>query len=83
MTTPEKTVEQRIQDAVVRALGIRVTDASTSLRMGATPGWDSMGHMMVVMEIEKEFQTSFPPYRLPELIDIPSITKALQNGQPR
>lgn len=47
--------------------------------MGATPGWDSMGHMMVVMEVEKEFQTSFPPFRLPELTDVPSIARAVQD----
>jgi acyl carrier protein len=46
--------------------------------MGSTPGWDSMGHMSVVMEIEKEFNVRFPPYRLPELVDVPSIAKTLQ-----
>ena len=75
----EKTIEQRVQDAVSRALGIRAADQSMILRMGATPGWDSMGHMMVVMEVEKEFQTSFPPFRLPELTDVPSIARAVQD----
>lgn len=75
----EKTIEQRVQDAVSRALGIRAADQTMTLRMGATPGWDSMGHMMVVMEVEKEFQTSFPPFRLPELTDVPSIARAVQD----
>jgi acyl carrier protein len=79
--TSENTTEQRVENAVTRALGIRARDMSTPLRMGSTPGWDSMGHMMVVMELEKEFQTSFPPYRLPELIDVPSIAKAVQNSK--
>lgn len=82
MTTPsDRTIEQRIQDAIVRALEIRTVDPSTPLRMGSTPGWDSMGHMAVVMELEKDFQVSFPPYRLPELVDIPSIAKAVQDSQ--
>src|SRR5882672_10648429 len=72
-TSQNKTIEQRIQDVLVRALGARSADKSAPPRMGSTPGWDSMGHMMVVMELEKEFQTSFPPYRLPELVDVPSI----------
>ena len=79
----EKTVDQRVRNAVMRALGIRVADTATPLRMGSTPGWDSMGHMMVVLELEKEFQTRFPSYRLPELVDVPSIAKAVQDPQPR
>jgi acyl carrier protein len=78
-TSPDRTIEQRIQDAVIRALGIPLADPSTPLQMGSTPGWDSIGHMTVVMELENEFQTSFPTYRLPELIDIPSILKVLQS----
>ena len=74
----EKTIEQRVEDAVARALGIRVADPSAPLRMGSTPGWDSMGHMIVVTEIEKEFHTVFPAYRLPELLDVPSIAAAVR-----
>jgi acyl carrier protein len=75
----DKTIEGRVQSAIARALGLKSLDATTPLRMGSTPGWDSMGHMTVVMELEREFKTTFPPYRLPELIDIPSIASAVQN----
>jgi acyl carrier protein len=78
MTQSEGTAEQRIQQTIVRALGISKYDPSLPLRMGSTPGWDSMGHMMVVMELEKQFNVRFPPYRLPELLDIPSIAKILE-----
>ena len=77
----ERTIEQRVQEAVSRALGIRAADAAATLRMGATPGWDSMGHMTVVMEIEKEFHTAFPPFRLPELTDVASIARAVKDLQ--
>ena len=79
MTTSEQNMEQRIKDAVARALGAQAVEMSTSLGMGSTSGWDSMGHMSVVMELEREFQTTFPPYRLPELVDVPSIAKAIRN----
>jgi len=78
-TSSDRTIEQRIQDTIIRALGIRIVDKSIPLQMGSTPDWDSMGHMTVVMALETEFQTTFPSYRLPELIDIPSIVKALQS----
>ena len=77
-TSPDKTTEQRIEEAIVRALKIPAPDPSTPLRMGSTPGWDSMGHMMVVMELEKEFGARFPPFVLPQLLDVPSIVQALR-----
>lgn len=78
--SPDRTIEQRIQEAIVRALGISMADSSVPLRMGSTPGWDSMGHMTVVMELEKEFGARFPPYLLPELIDVPAIVKTLRSS---
>jgi acyl carrier protein len=84
MAGSEKTNEQRIQEAIVRALRIPAPGPGMTLRMGSTPGWDSMGHMTVVMELEKEFNVRFPPYQLPELVDVASIAKTLQaSGQPQ
>jgi acyl carrier protein len=80
-TLPERTLEARIRDAVVRALRIDTADAAMPLEMGSTPGWDSLGHMAVVMEVETEFQTQFPSYRLPELLNVASIAHALRETQ--
>jgi acyl carrier protein len=80
MSSSEKTAEQRIRETIVRALGTAPPDSSTPLRMGSSPGWDSMGHMTVVMELEKEFKVRFPPYRLPEMVDIPSIVNTLRSS---
>jgi acyl carrier protein len=76
-----KTIEERIQDTIVRALGIPSPDASIPLRMGSTPGWDSMGHMQVVMDLEREFKVRFPPYKLPNLVDVSSIASTLRNSK--
>jgi acyl carrier protein len=74
-------LETRIAAAIARALGIP-GDGATPLAMGATPGWDSIGHMTVVMELEAEFATSFPAYRLPDLVDVPSIARVLRESPP-
>ena len=74
-TYTETSIEQRIQAAVCRAL--RISDPPAALRMGSTPGWDSMGHMTVVLELEREFNTRFPPYQLPHLVDVASIVNTL------
>lgn len=78
-TSPENIKESKIVSAVTRALRIS-SETPGPLRMGSTPGWDSMGHMSVVMELEKEFNVRFPPYALPQLVDVPSIMKMLQGS---
>ena len=39
------------------------------------PGWDSLGHMRLVVELEEEFGVSFPAYLLPEILDLDSIVR--------
>lgn len=74
-------IELRIAETISRALGLPPAAAPAPLRMGSTPGWDSMGHMAVVLELEREFGKSFPSYRLPDLVDVPSIAKAIQESE--
>ena len=75
----DKSLEVRVRDVVARALNLSAA-GQDDLRMGSTLGWDSAGHMMVVMELEKEFGVSFPAYRLPDLTDLPSIVGALHDA---
>jgi acyl carrier protein len=73
----EVPVDERVRAAIARALGLPDTASPGPLALGVTPGWDSMGHMTVVMEIETEFGASFPAHRLPELTDVDAIVRAL------
>lgn len=73
--TSEATLETRVRNAIARALGLQST-SSLPLLMGVTPGWDSMGHMRVVLEIEQELGITFPTYVLPRLLDVPAILRA-------
>ncbi len=73
-------LEDRIRRVIVRALGARPDVAAQPLALGATPGWDSIGHMNVVIELEAEFGASFPAYQLPELADVSSIARILRES---
>jgi acyl carrier protein len=55
-----------------------VTDGS-SLRMGEVTGWDSMGHMRLVNELEDVFGVTFPTYMLAEITDVPGIARAIDS----
>jgi acyl carrier protein len=70
-------VDRRVRDVIIRTF--RVGDAlrSDSLRMGAVPGWDSLGHMQLVTELESEFGVTFAAYHLAELIDEGAIVRVI------
>ena len=48
------------------------------LRMGSLPGWDSLGHMRLVVELEEEFGVAFPAYLLAELVDMERIIREIE-----
>ncbi len=72
-----KSIEERVCDCITRALNLS-SPSAIPLKMGSTPEWDSMGHMTVVLEIEKEFNVRFPAHRLPELTSIDAIVRAIE-----
>jgi acyl carrier protein len=53
--------------------------SNQSYAMGAVPGWDSLGHMRLVIELESVFGVTFPTYTLSELTSVPAIVKALKD----
>lgn len=50
-----------------------------SYAMGVVAGWDSLGHMRLVMELESAFGVTFPTYKLSELTSVPAIVNALKD----
>jgi acyl carrier protein len=71
--TPE--IEDRVRKTIIRTFSVAPKDQSRELRMGSLPGWDSLGHMRLVVELEEEFGVSFPTYLLPEILDLDSIVR--------
>lgn len=75
-------IEDRARAAILRALGPAAAAMDLPLAMGATPGWDSLGHMTVVVSLEQEFGIAFPAYELPRLTTLGSIVRAIQDVLP-
>jgi acyl carrier protein len=49
--------------------------------MGGVPGWDSLGHMQLVVELESEFAVTFAAFHLSELVDEGAIARVVQELQ--
>jgi len=70
--------DQRVRETLARVFRLSAAEAGGDLRMGHPPSWDSMGHMQLLIEIEKEFGITFPTYEIAELLSTEAITKAVE-----
>jgi acyl carrier protein len=71
-------MEERVRQVIARAFGLSSQESRGDLRMGGLPRWDSMGHMQLIIEIEKEFGLTFPTYEIAELLSTDAIIKAVE-----
>jgi acyl carrier protein len=79
-TSPSPT-DRRVRDVIIRTFKVGDALRTSPLRMGAVPGWDSLGHMQLVVELESEFGVTFAAYHLAELIDESAIVRVIGDLQ--
>ena len=79
-------IEQRVRETLARVFHLSAAEIDGDLRMGHSPFWDSMGHMQLLVELEKEFSLTFPAYEISELLSteaiINTVEKYVQNRLP-
>jgi acyl carrier protein len=46
-------------------------------RVGLLDGWDSLGHVKLVLEIERAFDIEFDDLEILELVSLPAIVEAV------
>jgi acyl carrier protein len=71
-------LDQKVRALIVRTFELSDDDGLSELRFGSVPGWDSIGHVRLVVELEEEFGMSIPTYLLPEILDVDSIVRETQ-----
>ena len=63
-------VDQKIKRIVLETLKIKETDYNDDLTAGDLPAWDSIGHVNLLMAVEREFDVAFD---VTDAIDIESV----------
>lgn len=67
----------RVHNVLVRTLGLPQNSPVAELRLGAHPAWNSLGHMNVILELEKEFGIRFPSYAVAQMTSPETIVQAI------
>jgi acyl carrier protein len=66
-----------VSDVIVKTFNLPGEHLGRELRMGSVPGWDSLGHMRLVVALEEKFDVNFPAFLLPEILDVDSIVREI------
>ena len=77
----ETDIDARVRNTLARVFRLSSAELATDLQMGLHPSWDSMGHMQLIVEIEREFGLRFPTYEIAELLSTEKIINAVERYQ--
>ncbi len=66
-------MEERIKNVMAAAFGIDVADISDDASPDTITGWDSIGHMKLVVALEEEFGIQFNDDQIAELLNFKLI----------
>ncbi len=64
-------VDQKLKCIVLETLKIKEADYHEDLTAGDLPAWDSLGHVNLLMAVEREFDVAF---EVTDAIDIESVS---------
>jgi len=73
MTAKDQQLVERVIEALTQALNVQNGDLNAETQFGDLPQWDSMGHMEVMVALEKDFGVEINADTITELVSIPAI----------
>jgi acyl carrier protein len=85
MDTTQNGSFEKIRSVVARTFKVSPETVTLRTSLGQLPGWDSLGHLMLMMEVEREFSVHFPtdmissPTNVGEIMDLLRAMQAPRN----
>jgi acyl carrier protein len=73
--------KERFRECVVRSLQLRSGEYRPDLRIGDVEQWDSVAHLDLISEIEREFRVRFDLDEMATLTSLPELLHRLENGK--
>ena len=73
-----QTTTNQIREVLAGVLRVALADVPANLQFGDLPQWDSMGHMEVMVALEKQFGVEVNADTITELVSIPAISAYLE-----
>ena len=69
--------EERVIKIIAEAIEIESNKLDEDTAIGDFPNWDSMGQLVIITSLEKEFDIKFDPEDIMELEDVGDMISAI------
>lgn len=71
--------QEKVFEIIAKVCETEVANVTLESTIGDFPGWDSMGHLTILQQVEEEFDINFEPEEMMELEDASDIVKAVES----
>ena len=82
MTENSTSLSEKVQQTLADALRVAQTEIGPETQFGDLPQWDSMGHMEVLVALEKAYSVEVSAETITELVSVPAICEYIQARNP-
>lgn len=72
-------VKETVFNIVASVCETEVNNITEQTTVGDFPGWDSMGQLSILQQVEEALEISFEPEELMEMEDVSDIIKAVES----
>ena len=71
-------IELRVKEIIANVLGVDISRIEADTAIGDLPEWDSLHHIMIISNIEREYGFRFTPDVMMDLEDVSDIVNATE-----
>ncbi len=71
-------IEQKVIRIIAESLEVTEDQLTEDTAIGDIPEWNSLGHIVIISSLEKEFSINFDPEIIMDLEDVSDIVEAIE-----
>ena len=71
-------IEERVIKIIAKAIEVESNKIDEDTAIGDFPNWDSMGQLIIITSLEKEFDIKFDPEDIMDLEDVGDMISAIE-----
>jgi len=71
-------IEERVIKIIAEAIDVESNKIDEDTAIGDFPNWDSMGQLIIITSLEKEFDIKFDPEDIMDLEDVGDMISAIE-----
>ena len=71
-------IEERVIKIIAKVIEVESNKIDEDTAIGDFPNWDSMGQLIIITSLEKEFDIKFDPEDIMDLEDVGDMISAIE-----